>query len=166
MATTTAIPALQASNGNVLRTQMEELLFDFYSVMGVATRRQYPVMANELLTDNFQGRFFIQSSSELMCFSKAQMLASKVGRGGLQGPACQLTSMNASYTPDGCVAATYAAAFRYGQTSMVRRGAFKAVETEHGWSLRSLDEDVRVVLLPESRRKLRNPSDQPRVWIL
>jgi hypothetical protein len=74
--------------------------------------------------------------------------------------------MNAAYTADGCVAVAYAAAFRYGRFSMVRRGAFKAVETEHGWALRSLDEDVRVVLLPETRRKLRNPSDQPRVWIL
>ena len=86
MATIPAIPlGLNPSSEDQLRVQLEELLFDFYSVVGVAPRRPYPVVAADLLTDNFQGRFFISATSELMYFMKAQMLASKVGRGEGRG---------------------------------------------------------------------------------
>ena len=167
MATMTAIRALpEISSERRIRTQMEELLFDFYSVVGVAPRRPYPVMANDLLSDNFVGRFFIATTSELMCFNKAQMLAAKVGRGDMQRPCAQLLSMNLLYGADGSMSVNYAAAFRYGQTAMIRRGALKAVEGAHGWALRSVDEDVRVIVLAESKRKLSAKSDRPRIWIL
>ncbi len=151
--------------GSALRESMEELLINFYSVVGVAPRRTYPVDAAELLADDFEGQFFIQTSSELMVFSKAQMLAAKVGRGESQRPSCQMLSLSVVAGTNGVSTVVYAAAFRFGQTAQVRRGSFKASQGTGGWKLQSIEEDVRVVLLPErSRRQV--AADRPRVWIL
>jgi len=166
MASITVVPiVVKRPAEDNLRVQLEELLFDFYSVVGVAPRRPYPVVAADLLTDNFQGRFFISATSELMYFTKAQMLASKVGRGDAQSPASELVSMNLVQAADGTVSVSYAASFCYGQTAMIRRGTLKAVETPHGWALRSVDEDVRVIILADIRRKLCVTADRPRIWI-
>ena len=166
MATLTAIPQVtKPKPSSVLRIRMEELLMDFYSVVGVAPRRPYPVNAADLLASDFEGQFFIQTTSELMVFSKAQMLASKVGRGELQRPTCQMLSMSATREEDGVVGVIYAAAFRFGQTAQVRRGSFKAARENGQWVLRSIDEDVRLVFLPEVCKK-RVAADRPRVWVL
>jgi hypothetical protein len=165
MATKSAITALpEIPRYLSLRIELEELLFDFYSVVGIAPRRGYPLNAADLLADDFQGRFFIKATSELLCFDKQGMLKTKVS-GSAQRPGSQLVSMNMAHDDDGSVSVSYVAAFGHGQTATVRRGALKAVETASGWRLRSLDEDVRVILLPEPRKYLHSAPDQPRVWI-
>lgn len=164
MTTTPALPKLPTEGS--LRTRMEALLLGFYSVVGIVPRRNHP-LPNNLLTESFQGRFFIAATSELICYSKEQMLNARVGRGGTQRPQTQLLSMHVVRESEGRVTVTYVAAFRYGCTATVRRGSFKAVETLNGWSLRSIDEDVRVVLLFDNRRRMYvPPADRPRVWIL
>jgi len=162
----TVPPVAKPVSSNDLRSQMEELLIDFYSVVGVAPRRSYPVNAADLLADDFQGRFFIASSSELMVFSKAQMLASKVGRGEINRPSSQLLSLTAKLCEDGGATVVYAVAYSFGQTAQVRRGSFKASKQDEKWLLRAIDEDVRLVILPEVKRPRQVPADHPRLWIL
>ncbi len=165
MATKSAITMLpELGEDTSIRSTMEKLLFDFYSVVGIAPRRGYLIVPGELLADSFQARFFIRATSELLCFDKQQMLTAKVGENA-QRPGSQLVSMNLVEDGNGCVLVSYVAAFRCGQTATVRRGAFQAVDFSHGWQLRSLDEDVRVILLPEPRKFIRTAHDQPRVWI-
>ncbi|ABF41835.1 hypothetical protein Acid345_2834 [Candidatus Koribacter versatilis Ellin345] len=162
----TVSPVAKPKSSNDLRSQMEDLLIDFYSVVGVAPRRAYPVNAADLLADDFQGRFFIQSSSELMVFSKAQMLASKVGRGEINRPVSRLVSLSAKLCEDGIASVVYAVAYRFGQTAQVRRGSFKASLQGENWVLHSIDEDVRLVILPEVKRTQSVAADRPRLWIL
>jgi hypothetical protein len=165
MATKSAITVLpELTDDTSIRSTMENLLFDFYSVVGIAPRRGYLIVPGELLADSFQARFFIKATSELLCFDKQQMLTAKVA-GNAQRPGSQLLSMNFVHDGNGCVSVSYVAAFRHGQTATVRRGAFQAVDLSHGWQLRSLDEDVRVLLMPEPRKYIRTAPDQPRVWI-
>jgi hypothetical protein len=165
MATKLALTELPAISSRLsLRLELEELLFDFYSIAGLAPRRGYPVAAADLLTDDFQGRIFNRATSELLCFDKALMLEAKL-KGSVLRPGSQLLSMNLIHHEDGSVSVSYVAAFRHGQTSLVRRGALRAVESGSGWRLASLDEDVRVLLMPEPRKFLRTTPDQPRVWI-
>jgi hypothetical protein len=165
MATELAITVLPGlADDTSIRSTMEKLLFDFYSVVGIAPRRGYLIVPGELLADSFQARFFIQATSELLCFDKQQMLTAKVS-GNAQRPGSQLLSMNLVHDDNGCISVSYVAAFRHGQTATVRRGAFQAVDLSHGWQMRSLDEDVRVILMPEPRKYLRTAPDQPRVWI-
>lgn len=167
MATVTYNPTLNPLDpALILRTQMEELLFDLYSVVGVAPRRPYPVVAGDLLASEFQGRFFIQTTSELLCFDRDQMLASKVGRGDFQRPNLQLVSMIASCESDSAVSVNYTAAFRYGQTCTVRRGTFRAIKRADRWQIISMDEDVRVLVLPESGHRHDGRPDRPRIWII
>jgi hypothetical protein len=165
MATKLALSELPAISKRLsLRLELEELLFDFYSIAGLAPRRGYSVNAAELLTNDFQGRIFHRASSELLCFDKAVMVEAKL-KGSAVRPSSQLLSMNLVQHPNGLVSVSYVAAFRHGQTSTVRRGALQAVESGSGWKLASLDEDVRVVLMPAPRKYLRTTPDQPRVWI-
>ena len=159
-------PVAEPKPSNDLRSQMEELLVDFYSVMGVAPRRAYAVNAADLIADDFQGRFFIASTSELMVFTKAEMLASKVGRGEINRPSSQLLSLTANLSEDGIASVVYAVAYRFGQTAQVRRGSFKASRQNDSWVLRSIDEDVRLVILPEIKRPRAAAADRPRLWIL
>lgn len=79
MATKLALTELPAiSNRLSLRLDMEELLFDFYSIAGLAPRRGYPVSAVDLLTDDFRGRIFHRATSELLCFDKSVMVEAKL----------------------------------------------------------------------------------------
>ncbi len=162
----TVPPVANPESSNDLRSQMEELLIDFYSVVGIAPRRFYPVHAVSLLADDFQGRFFIASTSELMVFSKAQMLASQVGRGELNRPASQLISLTATIDEKGIANVVYSVAYRFGQTAQVRRGSFKASEQNEKWALHAIDEDVRLIILPEVKRLRSVAADRPRLWIL
>lgn len=164
MATMSDITALSQVSTSAVRLQMEELLFDFYSAVGASPRRPFAGNASDLLADDFEGRFFSRDSSELSCFDKPQMLVADFGHRDLR-PNSQLIDLRAGSVTDSLISVNYEAAFRYGQTLIVRRGTFKAVMTHAGWALRSIDEDMRVTLLPESRRRLRAASDLPRVWI-
>lgn len=165
MATSGATTHFSEASSNIpLRTRIEELLFDFYSLVGVAPRRPEAAPATDLLADNFQGRFFLQSTSELLCFDKGQIVTAQLRVGDAQRPGSQLINLSLVRDEDGSVSANYAVALRHGQTALLRRGTLKAIETVRGWAIRSVDEDVRVIVLPEPRRR-RTAFDQPRVWI-
>jgi hypothetical protein len=157
-------PSREIEIRNCLRLQMEDLLQGFYSAVGVAPRQHPPANAGELLADNFRGQFFLRDSGEHVSFNKEQMLVSDLGHRDIR-PNAQLIALTSTCAADIFVSVNFAIAFRYGQTSVVRRGTFKAVKVHSGWALRSIDEEVRTVMLPESRRKLRTASDAPRVWI-
>jgi hypothetical protein len=166
MATSTSILGIsEQATSSALRTELENLLLDLYSVVGVAPQRPYEVIPADLLTEDFQGRIFIRTSSELMSFNKTQMLAAKLARGGTAQPESQLLSMEVSKAADGSVTAVYAAAFRAQQTATVRSGSFQAVKPGERWMLRSIDEDVRVILMPEATGP-RVANDHPRVWFI
>jgi hypothetical protein len=167
MATTTITTAFPNIPDNAdLRTRLEELLFDFYSIVGIAPQRSYAVIANDLLTDNFQGRFFIEATSELLCFNKTQMLASHAARPTQQPPVCQLITMTSAKGTDGNIHASYAVSFRYGQTAMLRRGTLNVIETDTSLALVSIDEDVRIVELSKTVAKKSVAFDRPRIWIV
>lgn len=148
-----------------LQARMEDLLGEFYRTVGVAPRDRAWAYASDLLADKFEGRFFLRSSSELLCFDRSQILGARLGLGDLP-PQSQLLSMSAPAEKEGNVFADYVAAFRYGRTLILRHGTLKAEQGTGQWKIRSVDEDIRTTLLPEARAKVRNPSDQPRIWFL
>lgn len=148
-----------------LRAAMEDLLDEFYRSVGVAPRDRAWTYASDLLAENFAGRFFLHSSSELLCFDRSQILGARLGLGDLP-PQSRLLTMSAPSEKEGFVFANYVAAFRYGRTLIRRRGTIKAFQENAAWKIRSVDEDVRVILLPQERAKFRAPSDQPRIWFL
>jgi hypothetical protein len=143
-----------------LRLQMEVLLGEFYSAVGIAPRDYPSTYVAELLADNFEGRFFMRASSELLCFDKQQILTARLGLGDVR-PTSRLLSLELSTITADSLSATYCAVLRYGQSAIFHHGSLKAEQSNGRWMLRSIDEDVR--LMPESRI---NPhSDRPRVWI-
>jgi hypothetical protein len=164
MATVWNTPDKPAERATCLRTQMEELLLSFYDAAGI-TPGVPSRASSELLADNFQGCFFVRATSELHCFDKAHVLNAKVTPGTPHKVICQLMSMSAATEDEEGVVIRYAAGFRYGSSVTIRRGMMKAVPKNGEWMLRSLDEDVRVVVLPAVRR-LAASLDRPRVWFV
>lgn len=146
-----------------LRLQLESLLGDFYSAVGIAPRQYPSVYATELLADNFEGRFFMHAAFELLCFDKGQMLSARLGLGDVR-PTSRLLSLDLATVAGDSISATYCAVLRYGQSAIFHRGTMKVVQNDGHWIIRSIDEDVRVRLMPESHITRR--SDRPRIWIL
>ena len=163
MATAWNSPQQPAERATCLRTAMEELLLNFYDAAGITPG--VPLRASsDLLADNFQGCFFVRSNSELQCFDKAHVLNANVTPSIPHKVACQFMSMSAAAEDEEGVTVRYAAGFRQGGSVTIRRGMMKAVPKNGEWLLRSLDEDVRVVVLPAARRTA--PLDRPRVWFI
>jgi hypothetical protein len=164
MATVWNTPQKPAERATCLRTSMEELLLNFYEAAGVTPG--VPLRASsDLLADNFQGCFFVRSTSELHCFDKAHVVNAKVTPGTPHKVTCQFLSMSAASEDEEGVLVRYAAGFRYGSSVTIRRGMMKAVPKNGEWVLRSLDEDVRVVVIAPPKRPAA-ASDRPRVWFL
>ena len=165
MATTTANTASLQSSPSALRLQMEELLFDFYSVVGIVSPRPYAVSPADLLADEFEGRFFSHTTSQLLAFNKAQLLAAPAVRNEESVPSCDLFSLNSISEQEGVLAISYRAAFRRDHTVTVRTGSMKVVHQGERWILQALDEQVRIVVNPEAIKR-RQPADRPRIWIV
>ena len=164
MATVSNTPHQPAERATCLRTAMEELLLNFYDAAGVTPG--VPLRASsDILADNFQGCFFVRATSELQCFDKEHVVNAKVTPGTPHKVACQFLSMSAASEDEEGIVIRYAAGFRYGASITIRRGMMKALPKNGEWVLRSLDEDVRVVVLSAAKRPTA-PIDRPRVWFL
>jgi hypothetical protein len=163
MATVTVSTASFQSS-SALRLQMEQLLVDFYTIIGIMPPRPNAAIAADLLAEDFQGLFFSRTTSETLVFNKSQLLASNAARSDGQ-PSSELLSLNAMTEENGVIALSYSAAFRVGHTVTVRRGSLKAARAGERWMLRAVEEDVRVFVIPEAS-KPRGSADRPRIWIV
>jgi hypothetical protein len=163
MATAWNTPQQPAERATCLRTQMEELLLNFYDAAGI-TPGVPSRASSDLLADNFQGCFFVRATLELQCFDKAHVLSAKAVAGAPHKAVCQFLSMSAPTEDDEGIVIRYAAGFRYGPSVTIRRGMMKAVPKNGQWVLRSLDEDVRILVLPAARKS--TALDRPRLWFI
>ena len=154
---------VKSANKISLRSQMESLLGDFYNAIGVAPGRFPVANATDLLTDDFEARFFMCASWELMSFNKSQMLSARIGLADVR-PTSRLLSLNVTNATEENVCVSYCASLRYGQSAIFHRGTLNAIKQDGRWVIRSIEEDVRVKVMPQSR--INRSSDRPRVWIL
>lgn len=146
-----------------LRAHMEGLLFAFYSLAGVTTKSSSR-QADDVLSDDFQGRCFLRVSSEMIIFDRSKLAEVKLASGTPQEALYPLFEMELADADQHSLSIRYLVAFRYGSMVTLRRGLMKVIPQQGKWVLRSIEEDVREVLL--SAASSRKSLDRPRLWFV
>ena len=147
-----------------LRAQMEELLFAFYHLAGIISGTQTRSI-DEVLSGDFQGRLFLRVSSQMIVLDKAKLQSSEMSYGAPNEALYPLFTMELADVDDQSLSISYVVAFRYGSMTTLRRGLMKVVPQQGKWILRSIEEDVREVLLSAAKTS-RKALDRPRLWFV
>lgn len=147
-----------------LRAQMEELLFAFYHLAGIAPGTSSK-SADEMLSDDFQARLFLRVRSEMLNLDKAKLQGATAPFGVPDEALYPLFTMELADVDSESLSIRYVVGFRYGSMSTLRRGLMKAVPQQGKWMLRSIEEDVREVLLSAARGSSK-ALDRPRLWFV
>lgn len=147
-----------------LRAQMEELLFAFYHLAGIISGAQTRT-AEDVLSADFQGRMFLRVSSQMISLDKAKLQGETPQYGVPSEALYPLFTMELADVDDQSLSISYVVAFRYGSMTTLRRGLMKVVPQQGKWMLRSIEEDVREVLLSAAKTS-RKALDRPRLWFV